>query len=129
MEHPLAIYDFDYFNRNFIYADFEEAEEEPIQKLPAFRAGKMQSEQILVARRTCEILRIIEGVFTKVKYFNNQEGQTTLEAKLMGGEQIKMKLKLDEIGLATLITIKKIEGEAVVFDEVFLALSEALAVL
>ena len=127
MVEPVTVYDCNYFGRNFISADFEE-EEEPIQKLPAFRDGKIQREQILVARRKCDILRIIEGVFTKLRYFNTQEAQTTLEAKIIGGEQIKMILKLDEIGQATLITIKKIEGKAVVFDETFLALSEALAV-
>jgi len=130
MEHLLAIYDFDFFKRNFMYAEFQEEEEEqPIQKLPALRAGKIQSEQILVPRRAGEILRIIEGVFTKVVYFKNKEGQTKLKAKLVADEQIKMKLKLAEIGPATLITIKKIEGETALFNQVFLALSEALAVL
>ena len=129
MQRPLAIYDCDYFNRNLTYADFEDENEAPIQKIPAFKAGKMRNEQILVVRQSSEILRIIEGVFSKVIYFNNQEGQITLKAKFMFDEQIKMKLKLAEIGPATLITIKKIEGEQAVFSEVFLALSEALTVL
>lgn len=129
MQNPLAIYNFDYFNRNLTYADYEDQDEEPIQKIPAFRAGKVQNEQILVVRHASEILRILEGVFTKVIYFNNQEGQITLEAKFMADKKIKMKVKLAEIGPATLITIKKIEGETAVFNQVFLALSDALTIL
>lgn len=127
MEQTVGLYDYDYFNTSSSSQPTNDENEEAIQKLPAFRSGRLHFEQILTCHRIKVVLQVLEGILTKIIYFNNSSGVTTIKGKLKAFRLIKIKIELTEIGPATLLTIKKVKGENTIFQDVFLTLSKILS--